>query len=69
MRCNFCDGTGMRRNGTQVVPCAECGGCGVAHCCDGIQSCCEIEGDERLAPLKQVELSPVPHSVPVERRD
>jgi hypothetical protein len=51
------------------VPCAECGGCGVAHCCDGIQSCCEIEGDERLAPLKQVELSPVPHSVPVERRD
>lgn len=48
MRCNFCDGTGMRPQGAVLLPCPECGGCGVAHCCDGIQACCEVEGDARL---------------------
>lgn len=23
-------------------PCPECGGCGVAHCCDGLIACGEI---------------------------
>ncbi len=48
MRCNFCDGSGMRQQGGVILPCPECGGCGVAHCCDGIQACCEVEGDMRL---------------------
>ncbi len=51
MRCNFCDGTGLRVQGPTPVPCAECGGCGVAHCCDGLQACCEIEGDMTLETL------------------
>jgi hypothetical protein len=48
MRCEICNGTGMQRAGTAVMPCVECNGCGIAHCCDGLQSCGEVEGDERL---------------------
>jgi hypothetical protein len=53
MRCNFCDGSGMRPQGAVLLPCPECGGCGVAHCCDGIQACCEVEGDVRLEPRSE----------------
>ena len=48
MRCEICNGTGMQRVSGVAVPCVECGGCGVAHCCDGLQACGEVEGDERL---------------------
>jgi hypothetical protein len=48
MRCYFCDGTGVRKEAGGSSPCPECGGCGFSHCCDGLQACCEIEGDPAL---------------------
>ena len=48
MRCNLCDGSGMRPSPGGGTPCPECGGCGVAHCCDGLVACGEIEGDVRF---------------------
>ena len=48
MRCNLCDGSGMRPAPDGLHPCPECGGCGVAHCCDGLVACGEIEGDIRF---------------------
>lgn len=45
MRCKFCDGSGLNKTAGRPQPCKECGGCGVAHCCDGLQACCEIEPD------------------------
>ena len=35
MRCNLCDGTGMRHSPDGLHPCPECGGCGVTSCCEG----------------------------------
>jgi len=52
MRCNLCDGTGMRHSPDGLHPCPECGGCGVAHCCDGLVACGEIEGDIRFERSK-----------------
>ena len=48
MRCNLCDGSGLRHASDGPLPCPECGGCGVAHCCDGLVACGEIEGDIRF---------------------
>ena len=48
MRCILCDGSGLRPAPGGGVPCPECGGCGVAHCCDGLVACGEIEGDLRF---------------------
>ena len=31
MRCQFCQG-----QANKFPPCQECGGTGIAHCCDGI---------------------------------
>jgi hypothetical protein len=49
MRCETCQGEGsvsIGRDGKigpwwlpdaeKVVPCPDCGGCGIAHCCDGL---------------------------------
>ena len=33
MICETCYGTGLIR---QIIPCHECGGHGVIHCCDGL---------------------------------
>ncbi len=52
MRCNLCDGSGMRHSPDGLLPCPECGGCGVAHCCDGLVACGEIEGDIRYDRTK-----------------
>lgn len=35
MQCETCHGSGSV--GPLPVPCADCGGSGVAHCCDGLQ--------------------------------
>ena len=48
MRCNLCNGSGMRPSPGGLAPCPECGGCGVAHCCDGLVACGEVEGDVRF---------------------
>ena len=48
MRCHLCEGSGMRPSPRGLTPCPECGGCGVAHCCDGLVACGEIEGDVRF---------------------
>ena len=42
----------MRRASSGFVPCPECGGCGVAHCCDGLVACGEIDGDVRFERAK-----------------
>ena len=47
MRCAFCDGMGFVSGPSQARPCPECGGCGIAHCCDGLRACGEIDGDLR----------------------
>lgn len=50
MRCEGCDGKGRVRLQSkdsnpdpklwiEEIPCPECGGCGVAHCCDGLVEC------------------------------
>jgi len=42
--CHKCHGTGLKRvtesqwgNAALNIPCPACGGCGIAHCCDGDQ--------------------------------
>lgn len=47
MRCDTCHGVGKVWSGPfltphgeragMMIPCPDCGGCGVAHCCDGMQ--------------------------------
>lgn len=48
MRCETCQGTGSIRHdwsewlwGTQgaLLPCPDCGGCAVSHCCEGLTAC------------------------------
>lgn len=58
MRCETCFGIGevlidgagkpvsRLRDATTMIPCPECGGSGIAHCCDGLQACPETEGDD-----------------------
>lgn len=60
MRCGNCHGTGQvagtadERSAVAAIhlPCPECGGCGIAHCCDGITACndaCEPDTVPALA--------------------
>ena len=42
MRCTFCDGTGKAHPGSMDwspdgLPCPDCGGTGILHCCEGEQ--------------------------------
>jgi hypothetical protein len=61
MRCDTCHGSGrisaahsqvtggetaMAPAGLTELPCPDCDGCGIAHCCDGI---CEQPGREAAA--------------------
>ena len=64
MRCNLCDGTGMRHGPEGLSPCPECGGCGVAHCCDGLVACGEIEGDIRFERTKMQASAAQDHLAP-----
>ncbi len=36
MICETCHGTGKIGPFPIAIPCPICGGCGVAHCCDGL---------------------------------
>ena len=36
MLCPLCYGRGLLIAGGQVVPCPECAGQGIVHCCDGL---------------------------------
>ena len=40
MRCEVCHGTG-RAQVEGPLPCPECDGGGIVHCCDGLQACNE----------------------------
>jgi hypothetical protein len=66
MRCPVCDGSGLHHYGAAVsplpsiLPCPECGGCGVAHCCDGLQACCDIEGDRRAEAHRGAQVPAAP---------
>jgi hypothetical protein len=67
MRCESCHGTGqLAAAGDDVLscaaagpplalPCPECGGCGIAHCCDGITACNDLPeqatATTRIAPI------------------
>lgn len=42
MRCEVCQGSGLRLN----APCAECGGFGIIHCCEGLVASPECGPDE-----------------------
>ena len=50
MRCERCRGTGKVLDGVwwhrQAVPCPDCGGCGLAHCCDGLTAANETPEPE-----------------------
>lgn len=55
MRCGHCHGSGKEPrkdvNGTSRYtdePCCECGGSGIAHCCDGI--CEQPDGTSNNRP-------------------
>jgi hypothetical protein len=37
MRCEACHGLGILVSSQH--PCAECGGTGIGHCCDGLTAC------------------------------
>jgi hypothetical protein len=41
MLCPSCHGRHWIATANQVVPCGECGGIGVVHCCDGLRPNCE----------------------------
>lgn len=55
MNCPTCFGVGevlvdkdlspVSRWHNAVIPCPECGGCGIVHCCDGY--CTQLGDDEK----------------------
>jgi len=54
MRCEVCHGLGKLKRALQAepeseieLPCSDCGGSGIAHCCDGICAQPEDEGLRR----------------------
>jgi hypothetical protein len=55
MICPECHGSGRRRLGGlpnapaatgEAMPCLECGGCGIVHCCEGERPDCIVEPNE-----------------------
>jgi hypothetical protein len=38
VRCEYCHGKGTVLTEGQPQPCAECGGSGILHCCEGLQA-------------------------------
>jgi len=44
VRCEYCHGKGTVLAEGQPQPCAECGGTGHLHCCEGLQA--QPEGGE-----------------------
>ncbi len=38
MLCDHCHGKGLVQHDSRAEPCAECGGFGVLHCCEGLQA-------------------------------
>jgi DnaJ-class molecular chaperone len=54
MRCERCQGLGNLPinftfgdyHATTLMPCPDCGGCGVAHCCDGLTAANETPEPE-----------------------
>lgn len=40
MICNMCGGLGIIEVDEEILsifPCEQCGGCGIAYCCEGLQ--------------------------------
>lgn len=60
MRCEYCLGIGevliddagkivtRLRDATMMIPCPQCGGSGLDHCCSGDQSCNETTADREV---------------------
>lgn len=48
MRCERCKGKGWLVHDPygNRLPCSDCGGCGVAHCCDGLTAANETPEPE-----------------------
>ncbi|MCI0460898.1 MAG: hypothetical protein L0Z62_28450 [Gemmataceae bacterium] len=45
MLCDDCHGQGVLATAAGPRPCAECGGSGVLHCCEGLQAQPEADAD------------------------
>ena len=41
--CRFNNPPGFVRNGAALAPCPDCGGTMVAHCCDGLTACNDVD--------------------------
>ena len=41
--CRYNDPPGFVRNGAALEPCPDCGGTMVAHCCDGLTACNDVD--------------------------
>lgn len=59
MICERCHGEGMvgsdpsgERTG-KLVPCPDCGGCGVAHCCEGERPDCAAKAGGETESLDE----------------
>ncbi len=54
MRCVYCHGKGTIQATSGPQPCAECGGSGLLHCCEGMQARPEDgkEGCSQESPRK-----------------
>lgn len=50
MICYFCQGQRYVIVGGARQPCAECGGTGALHCCEGLQAQPESADTESAAP-------------------
>jgi hypothetical protein len=51
MLCDHCHGKGVVRREGGPEPCAECGGRGVLHCCEGLQA--QPEGPDAVNPCAE----------------
>jgi hypothetical protein len=56
MRCETCDGKGrvwvwknVQEMEPRMQPCPDCGGCRIAHCCDGLTAANETPEPEPTA--------------------
>lgn len=38
--------TVFTENMNYLIPCPDCGGSGISHCCDGLTACNEVEESE-----------------------